>query len=69
LKEEDLLKQIKIRNENHSVIETLHRQALHDAYLKEQIAFPAKHIKPNNWKTLSIPKGASGEFNAKKFSK
>lgn len=68
LKKEDLLKKITIRNEPHSVIEALNRQAAHYSYHLGQIVYLAKQIKKENWKTLSIPKGGSENYNKKKFS-
>jgi hypothetical protein len=63
---DDLNKTVYIRNEPHSVIEALNRQLSHYAYHTGQIVFLAKLIKSNNWKTLSIPKGKSGDFNKSK---
>lgn len=68
LRESDLTKVVMIRNEPHSVIEALDRQATHYAYHIGQIVFIAKHIKKENWKTLSIPKGKSAKFNKEMFS-
>lgn len=65
---DDLTKQVKIRNEPHSVIKALNRQAVHYAYHVGQIVFIAKEIKKGNWKTLSVAKGKSQEFNRKMFS-
>ena len=59
LKEDDLTKTIKIRNEPHSVIKALNRQATHYAYHVGQIVFIAKQIKKSDWKTLSIAKKKS----------
>lgn len=65
LKEEDLLKEIKIRNEPHSVIEAINRQLTHYSYHIGQIVYIAKQIRNKNWNPLSIPKGKSDEFNKK----
>lgn len=62
LKEEDLLKNINIRGESHSVIDAIERQMAHYAYHIGQIVYIGKQIKNNNWKTLSIPKGQSEEY-------
>ncbi len=69
IKEEDLLKKVTIRNEPHSVIEALNRQAAHYAYHVGQIVMLAKMIKKEEWKTLSIPKGKSNDFNKSMLSK
>ena len=68
LSPEDLTKSILIRNEPHSVIKALNRQAVHYAYHVGQIVFIAKEIKKESWKTLSVAKGKSEEFNRKMFS-
>ncbi len=69
LKEKDLTKYVKIRNERHSVIQALNRQATHYAYHIGQIVFIAKQIKKSDWQTLSIAKNKSNDFNKEMFSK
>ena len=69
LKNEDLLKTIYIRKEAHSVIEALNRSLTHTVYHIGQIVYLAKHIKKDSWKTLSVPKGKSKEFNKSMFTK
>lgn len=58
-----------IRNQRHTVVEAINRQMMHYAYHVGQIVFLGKMIKRKQWKTLSIPKGKSDEFNDQKFSK
>ncbi|WP_273567559.1 DUF1572 family protein [Maribacter halichondriae] len=58
---------IKIRNEDHTVIEALTRQLAHYASHIGQIMLMGKMIKGSEWKSLSIPKGASEAFNKEKF--
>ncbi|MBD0405040.1 DUF1572 family protein [Flammeovirga sp. EKP202] len=58
-----------IRNQEHSIIDAIHRQLAHYSYHIGQIVFLSKMIKGNDWVSLSIPKGKSSEFNSKKFSK
>jgi hypothetical protein len=62
----DLSKIVIIRNEEHTVVEAINRQLTHYAAHIGQIIFIAKMILDNQWKTLTIPKNASREFNAKK---
>lgn len=62
---EDLLKKVFIRKQEHSVIEAVNRQISHYAYHIGQIVYLGKLIKNKNWKTLSIPKNKSEEFNKK----
>ncbi len=65
---EDLEKIVFIQNEKHSAIEALNRQLTHYAYHVGQIVFLGKMICDQNWKSLSIPKDHSEQFNAGKFS-
>jgi uncharacterized protein DUF1572 len=69
LTEDDLNKEVLIRNEPHKVIEAIDRHLAHCAYHIGQIVFIGKMIAGDNWKSLSIPKGKSKEFNEEKFSK
>ncbi len=56
-----------IRNEPHTVLEAINRQLSHYPYHVGQIVFCAKIFKGNHFKSLSIPRNKSGEFNAEKF--
>ena len=60
---------IYIRNEGHTVIEAINRQLAHYPYHIGQIVFYAKMVKKTEWKSLSIPKNNSNNYNADKFSK
>lgn len=60
---EDFQKTITIRGEEHTIVEAINRQMTHYAYHIGQITFLAKHFRSNNWKTLSVPKNKSAEFN------
>lgn len=62
--EENLYATIYIRNEAHSVIDAVFRQLAHYPYHIGQIVYIAKMIKSNDWKTLSIARNKSGDFNA-----
>ena len=63
LKEEDLMKEVYIRKEKHSVTEAINRQLVHYGYHTGQIVYIAKHLENRNWKSLSIPRGKSNDFN------
>jgi len=63
LTEEDFSKTITIRGEPHSVVEAINRQLTHYSYHIGQIVFLAKHLRSTEWKTLSVPKNRSAEFN------
>lgn len=63
LTEEDFSKTITIRGEPHSIVEAINRQLTHYSYHIGQIVLLAKHFKSADWKTLSVPKNKSTEFN------
>lgn len=67
LKPDDLMKQVKIRGEKHTVIDAIERQMAHYASHIGQIIYIAKQMKDTDWETLSIPKGKSDEFLLKKL--
>lgn len=60
---DDLGRTILIRNEPHSVIEAINRQLTHYAGHVGQIVFLARHLAPDHWQSLSIPRGQSALFN------
>jgi hypothetical protein len=62
----DLSKVVIIRNEELTVIDAINRQLTHYASHIGQIIFIAKMVLDNKWKTLTIPKKTSRDFNAKK---
>ncbi|MDI1243349.1 MAG: DUF1572 family protein [bacterium] len=63
LTETDFSKTITIRGEPHTVVEAINRQLTHYSYHIGQIVFLAKHLKSANWKTLSVPRNRSAEYN------
>lgn len=63
LKAEDFVKTITIRQQPHTIFEAINRQLTHYAYHIGQIAFLAKHFRSADWKTLSVPKNKSTQFN------
>lgn len=65
LQPEDLGRTITIRTDPHSVLQAIHRQVTHYAYHVGQIVLLAKHMRGAEWKSLSIPRGKSEEFNAR----
>lgn len=64
LNPDDLGKIIQIRSEDFTVTKAISRSITHTAYHVGQITFLAKHLRSNEWKTLSVPKNKSAEFNA-----
>ena len=65
LKPEDVERTVFIRGEAHSVLQAINRQIAHYAYHIGQIVFVAKHLRSSEWKSLSVPRGKSEEFNKK----
>ena len=63
LRPEDLMQTVRIRGQNHTVVQAINRQIAHYAYHVGQIVFVAKHFKARDWQTLSVPKNKSAEFN------
>ncbi|MFY1047757.1 DUF1572 family protein [Chryseobacterium sp. GP-SGM7] len=71
INDENLQSTIYIRNEAHSVIDAVFRQLAHYPYHVGQIVFIAKMMKDEDWKTLSIARNKSDDFNSEmkdKFS-
>lgn len=69
LTEDDLDKEVFIRNMGHTVIEAIHRQLAHYSYHIGQIVFIGKLVTNDHWESLSIPKGNSKTYNTVKFNK
>ena len=65
LSDSDLERKVEIRGEPHSVMQAINRQIAHYAYHCGQIVFLAKHFKASEWKSLSVPRNRSAEFNRK----
>lgn len=69
LNDTDLERLVYIRNEGHTVQEALHRQLAHYAYHVGQLVLLARSFVGREWRSLSIPRGASAAFNALKFTR
>jgi uncharacterized damage-inducible protein DinB len=65
LKPEDLTRTVYIRQEAHTVMQAINRSLAHIVYHVGQIVFLGKHLRGAEWKTLSVPRGKSAEYNAK----
>lgn len=65
LSESDLGRSVTIRGEPHSVTQAINRQIAHYAYHVGQLVFWAKHLQHTQWRSLSVPRGKSAEFNRK----
>lgn len=65
LTEEDLKRTVLIRGEAHSVMQAVNRQMAHYSYHCGQIVLLAKYFKGDGWKSLSVPRGQSAQFQQK----
>jgi uncharacterized protein DUF1572 len=63
LREADLNRTVTIRSEPHSVMQAINRQVAHYSYHVGQIVMLAKHFQSAQWKSLSVPKNRSADFN------
>jgi hypothetical protein len=63
LHETDMVRTVTIRGERHSVMQAMNRQLAHYSYHIGQIVMLAKHFRRDQWKSLSVPKNRSTDFN------
>ena len=63
LSDADLARPVTIRTERHSIMQAINRTLIHYSYHCGQIVFLAKHLQHRDWKTLSIPRGGSTQYN------
>ena len=63
LSDPDLSRTIRIRGEAHSVMQAINRQVAHYAYHCGQIVLLAKHFQRDRWRSLSVPRARSADFN------
>jgi hypothetical protein len=63
LTDADLGKTVTVRRQPLRIDEALHRSLAHTAYHVGQIVYLAKAMRGDAWRTLSIPKGKSEEYN------
>jgi Protein of unknown function (DUF1572) len=62
---DDLMRIVKIRGQDHTVVQAINRQIAHYSYHVGQIVYLAKHFKSSEWQTLSVPKNKSAEFSVR----
>jgi uncharacterized damage-inducible protein DinB len=69
LSDDDLRRTVVIRAEPQSAYQAMSRQVAHYAGHAYQILFLGKHLRGAAWKSLSIPRGQSEEFNRRMLDK
>jgi hypothetical protein len=52
----DLRREVTVRGERLTVVQAINRQLTHHSYHAGQIVFIAKHLRSEEWKTLSMPR-------------
>jgi len=60
---DDFSRTITIREQPHTIVQAINRQLTHYAYHVGQIVLLAKHFKSSDWKSLTVPRNRSSEFN------
>jgi hypothetical protein len=65
LADSDLGRTVTIRGEAHSVMQAINRQLAHYPHHVGQVVLLAKHYAGVQWKSLSVPRNQSAEFNRK----
>jgi len=63
LTDADLGRTVTIRGEAHSVMQAINRQVAHYSMHVGQIILLARHFAGREWRTLSVARGSSAEFN------
>jgi uncharacterized damage-inducible protein DinB len=65
LTEEDCLKTVRIRGEEHSVLQAIQRSLAHTVYHVGQITYLARLLTTGDWKWITIPPGGSKDHTRK----
>jgi Protein of unknown function (DUF1572) len=63
LRPEDVMRTVTILQQPYTVLQAINRQLGHYATHVGQIIFLAKYLKSTDWKTLSVQRGQSEQFN------
>jgi uncharacterized damage-inducible protein DinB len=69
LSEGDLLKQVCVRGEPHTVFQAIHRSLTHTAYHTGQIVYLARLLTKDGWQWITIPPGQSKHFEKGNYLK
>jgi len=66
LSPQDIMRTVYIRSEPHTVLQAINRSLTHVSHHVGQILFLSQRVRGAGWQCLSIPRGKSAEFNARK---
>jgi hypothetical protein len=64
LDEDDLLKSVAIRGEEHTVLQAIHRSLTHTSYHVGQIVYLSRLLTKESWHWITIPPGHSKQWKA-----
>jgi hypothetical protein len=64
LREEDLLKTVTIRGEEHTALQAIQRSLTHTAYHVGQIIYLCRLLTTEGWEWITIPPGQSQQWKA-----
>jgi uncharacterized damage-inducible protein DinB len=64
LGEDDLLKKVTIRREEHTVLQAIDRSVTHAAYHAGQVLYVARLVKKDGWRYVTVPPGGSERVRA-----
>jgi hypothetical protein len=64
LREDDLLKRVTIRREEHTVLQAIHRSLTHTAYHAGQVLYVARLVKKDGWRWVTVAPGQSKQHTA-----
>ena len=64
LSEEDLVRKVTIRGEEHTVLQAIDRGLIHAAHHVGQILYVGRLVKTEGWQWLTIPPGQSQQYRA-----
>jgi uncharacterized damage-inducible protein DinB len=69
LSEGDLQKKVRIRREEHTVFQAIHRSLTHTAYHTGQIVYLARLVTKDGWQWITIPPGKSKQVEKGNYLK
>lgn len=69
LEEIDWSKKVRIRAEEHTVMQAINRSVAHVAYHVGQIVYLSRMLKTDDWKWITIPPGQSQQHGTGKYLK
>ena len=69
LHDEDLLKSVRIRTEEMTALQAIHRSLTHTSYHMGQIIYLSRLLTKDGWHWITIPPGQSKQFGTGNYLK